>query len=331
MLIPVANKPVIYYAIESMKEAGIKEIGFVVSENRRELEPVLGNGKKWGMKFSYITQDKQNGIAHAVLCAEDYIDGEDFVLYLGDNLVEEGVKGLVDIFVNGKANAAISVTPVPEPQHFGVAVVKNGKIESLVEKPKKPKSNLAVCGIYVFDKNVFKAAKSIEPSARGELEITDTISKLITTGRKVLPHVLEGWWRDTGQKADMIEANQAVMEGIKTDIRGRVDESSRIEGRVVLEKGSIIKNSIVRGPAVIGEKSKISNSYIGPYSSIGDEVDIQGSEVENSIVMSGTTIKNVGRRIESSLIGNNAVLSGGSTKPKSLSVVLGDLCRLEID
>ncbi|MFA6450478.1 MAG: glucose-1-phosphate thymidylyltransferase, partial [bacterium] len=307
MLIPVANKPVIHYAIETMRDSGIKEIGFVVSENRTELEPALGNGRKWGMKFDYVMQETPKGIAHAVLCAEDYVGKSDFVLYLGDNLLENGIGGLVDDYRKGKPNAAITLTPVPEPRHFGVAVVKGSRIVSLEEKPKKPKSNLAIVGAYVFDKNVFEAARRIKPSWRGELEITDTISELISMGFAVTPHIVKGWWRDTGQKSDMIEANQAVLDGITTNVSGKVDAASAIEGRVIIAKGATVARSRVRGPAVIGAGAKIVDSYIGPYSSIGEGAVIEGSEIENSIVMSETRISNIGRRLEASLIGNKAV------------------------
>jgi len=332
MLIPVANKPVIHYAIEAMKESGIKEIGFVVSENRAELEPALGNGKKWGMKFEYVMQEKPRGIAHAVLCAEDYVGKEDFVLYLGDNLLERGIKELVDDFRRAKPNSAISLIPVKEPRHFGVAVVKGDSIISLEEKPKKPKSNLAIVGVYIFDSNVFKAAKRIKPSGRGELEITDTISELVRMGLNVKPHLVQGWWRDTGQKSDMIEANQAVLDSIAADIKGKVDEVSLIEGRVVIDKGAEVTGSRIRGPVVIGSKAKIINSFIGPYTSIGDDVTVENSSIENSIVMSGTRISDVSRRIESSLIGNKAVIEGADiTASASISVTIGDLCRIEVD
>jgi glucose-1-phosphate thymidylyltransferase len=329
MLIPVANKPVIHYAIEAMKSAGIKEIGFVVSDNRKDLEPALGGGKKWGMKFEYIFQDEQKGIAHAVLCAEDYISKSEFVLYLGDNLLEHGIKGLVDEFKKSRPNAAISLAEVAEPSHFGVAVVKGGRIVSLEEKPKKPKTNLAVVGVYVFDSTVFKAAKRIKPSGRGELEITDTISELIRMGLEVTPHIVKGWWRDTGRKSDMIEANQIVLDGIARRIDGKVDAASVIEGEVVVEKGAVIERSRVRGPVVIGGGARVADSRIGPHTSIGEGVTIENSAIGNSIVMSGARIANVGRRLVSSLIGNNVTISGACGRRGALTVTLCDLCTIE--
>ncbi len=325
MLIPVANKPVIHYAIEALRAAGIKEIGFVVSDNRKELEPALGNGKAWEMKFEYVEQETPKGIAHAVLCAEDYVGKEDFLLYLGDNLLEHGVAGLVKEYKAAKPNAAITLTPVPEPRHFGVAVVEGGRIVSLEEKPKKPKSNLAIVGVYIFDKNVFKAARRMKPSWRGELEITDTISELVVT-----PHIVSGWWRDTGQKSDMIEANQAVLGGIAGAVLGRVDSESRFEGCVVVEKGAVVARSRVRGPVIIGKGARITDSRIGPFTSIGEDVVVERSRIANSIVMNGTRISNVSGKLESSLIGNKVVIEGaGGARGKSLSVTLGDLCRIE--
>jgi len=330
MLIPVANKPVIHYAIEALRAAGIREIGFVVSDNRKDLEPALGDGKAWKMKFDYVEQETPKGIAHAVLCAEDYVGKEDFLLYLGDNLLEHGVAGLVKEYEAGRPNAAITLTPVPEPRHFGVAVVKGGRIVSLEEKPKKPKSNLAIVGVYIFDKNVFKAARRIKPSWRGELEITDTISELVRMGLEVTPHIVRGWWRDTGQKSDMIEANQAVLGGLEGSVRGKVDASSRLEGPVVLEKGAVVAGSRVRGPVVIGKGARITGSRIGPFTSIGEDVVVENSVIANSIVMSGSRISNVGRGLESSLIGNKAVVEGvGGARGKPLSVTLGDMSRIE--
>jgi glucose-1-phosphate thymidylyltransferase len=330
MLIPVANKPVIQYAVDAMKAAGIRRIGLVVSENRKELEPALGDGKTSGVKFEYIMQNEQKGIAHAVLCAEEFIGKDDFVLYLGDNLIEEGIKGVVSEFRKNRPGAAITLTPVPEPRHFGVAVVKDGNIVSIEEKPKKPKSNLAVCGIYVFTSRVFEAARGIKPSRRGEYEITDTISEMIRMGFVVTPHVIRGWWRDTGQKKDMIEANQAVLDGIKRNVRGNVDLQSAIEGRVIIEEGASIERSRVLGPSIIGKNATVSRSYIGPHTSIGDGAVVEDSEIENSIVMSGARISRSPFRIESSLIGNKATIEGGRGLAKKMNLNLGDLCSIEI-
>ncbi|HOC92236.1 MAG TPA: glucose-1-phosphate thymidylyltransferase [bacterium] len=328
MLIPVANKPVIHYAIEAMRVAGIKQLGFVVSpENRKDLEPVLGDGSYWKMKFEYVIQEEQKGIAHAVLCAEDFVGEDDFALYLGDNLIEEGIKKFVDDFKKNRPNAAITLTPVDEPWHFGVAEVSKGRVISLVEKPKKPKSNLAVCGIYIFDKNVFRAAKSIKPSARGELEITDTISHMLKSGLSVMPHILNGWWRDTGQKSDMLEANRSVLNGIKRSVKGDVDDKSAIKGKVRIEEGAVIKRSVIEGPSVVGRGAKIIDSQIGPFSSIDDNVLIERSCVADSIIMEDTQIVGFAHRIEDSLIGNKVSIRGNGTN--AISVALGNMSQIE--
>jgi glucose-1-phosphate thymidylyltransferase len=328
MLIPVANKPVIYYAIEAMKSAGIKQLGFVVSpDNRKDLEPVLGDGSSWKMKFEYVIQEEQKGIAHAVLCAEDFVREDDFALYLGDNLIEEGLKKFVQDFKKNRPNAAITLTTVDEPWHFGVAEISGERVISLVEKPKKPRSNLAVCGIYIFDKNVFKAAKSIKPSARGELEITDTLSWMLKNGLVVMPHILNGWWRDTGQKADMLEANRSVLNGIKRSLKGKVDNKSIIKGKVRIEEGAVIKGSVIEGPSVIGKGAKIIDSKIGPFSSIDENVVIERSCIADSIIMNDTSLVDLGYRLENSLVGSKVNIIGKGKN--AMSVTLGNMSAIE--
>lgn len=329
-LIPVANRPVIHYAFESFRQAGITELGIVVSDNRKDIEPLLGDGAEWGMTFTYIDQPETRGIAHAVLCAEEFVGDDTFLLYLGDNLLEKGVGGLVDAYHRGGQDAAIMLKEVPEPQHFGVAEVKGDKIVSIKEKPRKPKSNLAVIGVYIFNPKVFEAAKSIKPSARGELEITDTISKLIEMGCEVTHHVVDGWWKDTGQKSDMIEANRALLNAVRGVIEGKVDGDSVIEGEVIVDAGAEVTGSRISGPAIIGRESRIVNSYIGPYTSIGDNVRVENSEIENSIVMSGATISGLDMRIESSLIGRKARIEKTAGRPRAADIVVGDLCRLAL-
>ncbi len=327
-MIPVANKPVIVYAFEAMKEAGVTDLGIVVSDNRKDIEPFLGDGSQWGMNITYVTQDKTLGIAHAVLCAEDYIAGDDFILFLGDNLLEKGIKPLADEFLKEKPQAAIMLKEVPEPQHFGVAEVTDGKITSIVEKPKEPKSNLAVIGVYIFTPIVFEAAKRIKPSKRGELEITDTIAEIINMGGKVSPHVVDGWWKDTGQKGDMIEANRAALQLLTPTTLGTIDSSSQITGTVVIETGASIIDSKICGPAIIGKNTTIESSYIGPYTSIDDNCTIIDSEIDNSIIMSGSTIANVASRIENSLIGHDVTIEGVDKRPISIDITVGDKCKL---
>lgn len=327
-LIPVANKPVIHYAIEAMKKVGIKEVGFVVSHNRELFGSMLGTGEEWGMKFSFIMQHETLGIAHAVLCAEEFIGQDDFLLYLGDNMLQQGLKEIVSVYKTGKNDAAIMVKEVPNPEIFGVAVVKGSKIINIVEKPKKPKSNLAVIGVYVFNKKVFEAAKVIKPSARGEYEITDTIMQIINSGGKVTPCVVKGWWKDTGLKSDMIDANRAVLKDIKTEMLGKVDKKSELKGKVVIGKDARITNSKICGPVIIGEKSIIKNSYIGPFTALGREVTVLNSRIENSIVMENTEISGVSNTIESSLIGRSVVIAGGTKESGSLDIALGDNCTV---
>lgn len=325
-LIPVANKPVIHYAIEAMKKVGIKEIGFVVSHNRELFESMLGTGKEWGMKFSFVTQHETLGIAHAVLCAEEFVGKDDFLLYLGDNMLQQGLKEVVSAFRTGGTDAAIMVKEVPNPEIFGVAEVKGKKIINIVEKPKKPKSNLAVIGVYAFNSKAFEAAKAIKPSARGEYEITDTIMEIINRGGKVTPCVVEGWWKDTGQKADMIDANRTVLDEIRSKNHGTVSKTSKIKGKAIIGKGAKIVNSEITGPVIIGEKCVIKNSCIGPYTAIANGVTIEKSNVENSIIMENTTICGVSMKIESSLIGRDVKVEGRAEAPDSIDLALGDNC-----
>ena len=329
-LIPVANKPVINYAFDAMREVGIKDIGIVVSDNRKDIEPALGDGKRFGIKLTYVDQPRTLGIAHAVLCAEEFIGKSDFMLYLGDNLLENGLKGVAAAFRKDKPDSTIVLKEVPDPTHFGVAEIKGGRIASIVEKPKNPKSNLAVIGVYIFKSGVFEAAKRIKPSGRGEYEITDTIAEMIKMGLKVEPHVLEGWWKDTGQKMDMIEANRALLDGIRRGVKGKVDESSRITGKVVVEKGAEVSRSRIEGPVVVGSGAKISGSQVGPYTAVGENVVLDGCRIENSIVMEGTRISGVSTLIESSLIGRDAVIEGRAGAGESIDLTIGDKCRVLI-
>lgn len=323
-LIPVGNKPVIHFAIENMKKIGIREVGFVVSHSRELFASLLGTGEEWGMKFDYVIQPETLGIAHAVLCAEEFVGGEDFMLYLGDNLLQHGLEDVAAAYANGDNDSAIMVKEVPNPEIFGVAVIEGSKIISIQEKPKQPKSNTAVIGVYIFNKKVFDAARAIKPSARGELEITDTIMELINMGCKVTPCVVRGWWKDTGQKADMIDANRSVLDDIETDIKGDVDSASEVAGKVSIGEGAKIINSRISGPTIIGAGATIENATVGPYSSIADKATLKNCDIENSIVMEGASIRDLPRKIESSLIGREASVTGGS----SLDLAIGDHCAV---
>jgi glucose-1-phosphate thymidylyltransferase len=330
-LVPVANKPVLFYGIEALVAAGITEIGIIIApETGEEIKEAAGDGSAFGAEITYILQDRPAGLAHAVLTAEEFIGGSPFIMYLGDNLLADGLQGLVSTFTEEQPDALILLTPVDDPQSYGVAELDGERIVRLIEKPKDPPSNLALVGVYLFGPPIFDAARALEPSWRGELEITEAIQGLIDDGHRVQSEVVRGWWKDTGQLADMLEANRLVLEEIETRIDGEVDEDSKVEGRVVLEAGAKISGSVVRGPAVIGAGATIENAYIGPYTSIGEGVRICGAEVEHSIVLSGSVVEDLGTRMEASLLGRNVKLTRSDGMPKTLRLLVGDSSVIEI-
>lgn len=297
-LIPVANKPVLFYAIESLIDAGIIDIGIIVGKTKDEVIKQVGDGSRWGARITYIEQDKPLGLAHAVKIAQPFIGKASFIMLLGDNLVKDGVTGFVEKFKENSPNSLILLSEVEEPWHFGVAEIRKGKIIRLVEKPKVPPSNLAMVGVYLFDKNIFKAVNKIKPSWRNELEITDAIQWLVEHDYRVEPYQVTGWLKDTGRIEDVLEANRLVLETIVTKVDGNVCNDSLVNGPVVVENGAKIKNSVIRGPVVIGKDSVIKNSYIGPSSSISDNVIIVNCEIENSIIMEKSIIENVPYKIK---------------------------------
>jgi glucose-1-phosphate thymidylyltransferase len=330
-LVPVANKPVLFYGIEALVEAGVKEIGIIIApETGEEIREAAGDGSKFGAEITYIVQDKPAGLAHAVLTAEEFIGGSPFVMYLGDNLLADGLRGLVATFRESEPDALILLTPVSDPSSYGVAELDGDKVVRLVEKPKDPPSNLALVGVYLFGPPIFEAARSLEPSWRGEYEITEAIQKLIEDGREVQSEVVSGWWKDTGQLADMLEANRLVLEEIEPRIEGEVDESSRVEGRVVIEAGATVTGSVVRGPAVIGAGARVEDAYVGPYTSIGDEVVIRRSEIEHSIVLAGSLVQDLETRMEASLLGREVKLTRSEGRPKTLQMLVGDKSEIKI-
>ena len=330
-LVPVANKPVLFYGIEALVDAGIEEIGIIIApETGDEIREAAGDGSAFGARITYIVQDKPAGLAHAVLTAEEFIAGSPFVMYLGDNLLRDGLRGLVATFRADEPDALILLTPVDEPEHYGVAELDGERIVRLVEKPKDPPSNLALVGVYLFQPAIFAAARALEPSWRGELEITEAIQGLIDDGHRVQSEVVRGWWKDTGQLADMLDANRLVLEEIDTEIKGEVDAESRIEGRVVLEEGASLTRSVVRGPAVIGAGACVEDAYIGPYTSIGAGVHVRRSEVEHSIVLNDSVVEDLGTRMEASLLGREVKLTRSSGMPKTLRLLVGDKCEIEI-
>ena len=330
-LVPVANKPVLFYGIEALVDAGVKEIGIIIApETGDEIREAAGDGSQFGAEITYIVQDKPAGLAHAVLTAEDFIGGSPFVMYLGDNLLRDGLRNLVSTFTEHEPDTLILLTPVDDPQSYGVAELDGEKIVRLIEKPKDPPSNLALVGVYLFSNLIFEAARSLEPSWRGELEITEAIDKLIDDGRNVRSEVVRGWWKDTGQLADMLEANRLVLEELVTSVEGEVDDASKVEGRVVLGPGAKLERSVVRGPAVIGAGAHVEDAYIGPYTSIGDDVHVRRSEVENSIILSGSVVEDLGTRMEASLLGKEVKLTRSEGMPKTLQMLVGDKSEIKL-
>lgn len=329
-LVPVANKPVLFYGIEALVEAGVTEIGIIIAPiSGEEIRAAVGDGSKFGAEITYIEQDRPAGLAHAVLTAEEFLDGAAFVMYLGDNLLRNGIAGLVDSFRSDPPDAIILLTQVDDPSSYGVAELDGEHVVRLVEKPKDPPSDMALVGVYLFSPTIMEAARKLEPSWRGELEITEAIQGLIDGGSRVRSEVVTGWWKDTGQLADMLEANRLVLEEIKTDISGTV-EDSRVEGRVIVEAGAVLRNSVVRGPAVIGRGALVEDAYIGPYTSIGDEVTVRNSEIEHSILLSGSSVENLGTRIEASLLGRDVKVTRSEGLPKTMRLLVGDRSEIEI-
>ena len=330
-LVPVANKPVLFYGIEALVEAGVTEIGIVIApETGDEIREAAGDGERFGASITYITQDRPAGLAHAVLTAEDFLAGSPFVMYLGDNLLAEGIDRLVSAFRETGPDALILLTPVDDPSSYGVAELDGDRVVRLVEKPKDPPSNLALVGVYLFGPTIFEAARGLEPSWRGELEITEAIDRMIEGGERVESQVVSGWWKDTGQLADMLEANRLVLEELDTRIDGTVSDDSRVEGRVVVDEGAEITASVVRGPAVIGNGARIADAFIGPYTSIGDAVEVRRSEVENSILLAGARVTDLGTRLEASLLGRNVNLTRSDGMPKTLRMMVGDNSEIEL-
>ena len=330
-LIPVANKPVLVRVIECLRDAGIDEIGIVIGNTGPKIKKAIGNGDEWGVKVTYIQQDAPLGLAHAVKVSADFLGDDRFVMFLGDNVIEGGISPLIKQFATSEWNCQIVLTPIDHPQDYGVAELnEDGSVKRLVEKPKVPPSNLALVGIYMFDNNIMTAVNEIAPSARGEYEITDAIQWLVDKGHTVHPYVHRGWWIDTGQPGDMLEANDLVLEELDYTVQGNVDSDSQIGRRVTIEKGAEIINSVVRGPAIIGKNARIINSYIGPYTSISHGVYIENSEVEHSMVLENSRITDIDSRIQDSLIGRNAIIKRSPIKPKALKFTLGDNSNIGI-
>jgi glucose-1-phosphate thymidylyltransferase len=335
-LVPVANKPVLFYGIEAMAEAGIEEVGIVIApETGGEIEQAAGDGSRFGVRISYILQDEPLGLAHAVLTAEPFLGTSPFVMYLGDNLLQGGISDLVGAFREHLPDALILLTRVPDPENYGVAELARaspgevGRVVRLVEKPANPTTDLALVGVYMFSPEIHDAARALAPSARGELEITDAIQHLVDSGRRVEPHIVRGWWKDTGRLEDILEANRLILDNLLERVQGELIES-QVDGRVVIEPGARLERTTVRGPAIVGADARLSDCYIGPYTAIGDRCTIAAAEVEHSILLTGASICRLDGRVESSLLGRNVTVRKGDRQPRAYRFMVGDNSDISI-
>jgi len=328
-LVPVANTPVLHYGLRALGEAGISEVGIIVGDTAAEIEESVGDGSAFGITVTYIHQSEPLGLAHAVLTARDFLGDDPFVMYLGDNLLRDGITEIVDAFRTNRPDASILLQRVSDPQSYGVAELDGDRVVRLIEKPEDPPSDLALVGVYMFTHHILASADAIEPSGRGELEITDAIQHMIDQGLKVDYREVSGWWKDTGQVADMLEANRLILDVVERRIEGTVD-SSTIEGRVVIEPGATVTDSTIRGPAVIGAGAVIERAYVGPYSAISSGVQIRGAELEHSIVLDDSRIEDVGVRIESSLIGREVRVGRNESQPRAYRFVVGDSSEIDL-
>jgi glucose-1-phosphate thymidylyltransferase len=335
-LVPVANKPVLFYGIEAIAAAGIAEIGVIIApETGQEIRAAAGDGSRFGVSLTYIAQDQPRGLAHAVLTAQPFLGEDPFVMYLGDNLLQGGIKDLVDAFREERPDALILLTPVPDPQNYGVAEVadmapgESPRVLRLVEKPATPASDLALVGVYMFTPAVHDVARSLQPSARGELEITDAIQRLLDAGRRVEPHIVRGWWKDTGRLEDMLEANRLILDNLEGALEGELIDS-QVEGRVAIDAGARVERSTIRGPAVIGAGAKLRDCYIGPYTAIGEGCVLESAEVEHSILLAGCSVRELDGRMESSLLGRNVTVRRGEAQPRAYKLMVGDNSDISI-
>jgi len=330
-LVPVANKPVLFYGIEAMAAAGIEEVGIIIApETGDEIRAAAGDGSRFGVRITYIVQDEPAGLAHAVLTAEPFLGSDPFVMYLGDNLLQGGISDLVQAFERNEPEALILLTPVPDPEHYGVAELDGDRVVALAEKPPEPKTNLALVGVYLFSPRIHDAARAIEPSARGELEITDAIQHLVDAGARVEPHIVQGWWKDTGRLDDMLEANRLILDNLQTRVEGELVDST-VEGRVVIEPGARLERCTVRGPAIIGTGTRLVDAYVGPYTAIAEDCLVEQAEIEHSILLAGSQVRNLAGRMESSLLGRNVkICRDEGRQPRAYRFMVGDNSEIGI-
>jgi len=329
-LLPVANKPVLFYGLEAIRDAGITDVGLIVGDTEAAIRLAVEDGSAFGLRATYIRQHSPLGLAHAVLVAREFLDEDDFVMYLGDNFIVGGITALVDEFRSARPDVQIMLTRVRDPRQFGVAELNDaGQVVGLVEKPQQPKSDLALAGVYMFTAAIHEAVGHLKPSWRGELEITEAIQWLLDAGRKVRSTVITGYWKDTGNVADMLEVNRMVLEGVEPMLAGEVDDASEIIGRVVIERGAEVCGSRIVGPAIIGANTRVTAAYVGPFTSIAQECLIAESEIEYSIVLRGASIQGV-RRIEASLIGHDVQVTPAPRVPRAHRLILGDHSKVQI-
>ncbi len=331
-LLPVANKPILFYALESLVEAGIRDIAIIVGPTRPEIEQEVGDGARFGAKVSYIVQEEPLGLAHAVGLARDFLGEDKFIVYLGDNLIGGGIADFVDAFRNNGCEAMILLSPVKDPSRFGIATLNDHHdVLQLVEKPAEPESNLAVVGVYAFTSRIFEKIQQLKPSKRGELELTDAIQQLVEDpSAKVKAHVLDRWWKDTGVPADILDANRILLSNLTTRLEGAIDEDSQVIGEVQLGPGSKLVNSEIRGPVIIGSNCLIENSYVGPFTSIADEAHLVGTEIEYSIVLDHVQVCSPPGRIGRSILGRKVKIARRQRAPYEYSLVLGEESELEL-
>ena len=329
-LVPVANRPVLFYGIQAMADAGIREVGIIIApETGDEIRAAAGDGSRFGVEITYIVQDEPAGLAHAVLTAEPFLGDAPFVMYLGDNLLQGGIEDLVAAFRDHGPDALILLTPVPDPEHYGVAELEDGRVVRLAEKPPQPRTDLALVGVYMFTPAIHAAARAISPSARGELEITDAIQHLVDRGCRVEPHIVRGWWKDTGRLEDMLEANRLILDTMTRRVDGELVDS-RCDGRVVVEAGARLERSTVRGPAIIGAGARLADCYVGPYTAVGENCVIERAEVEHSILLAGSSVRRLDGRMESSLLGRNVSIGRVDRQPRAFRFMVGDNSEIGI-
>jgi glucose-1-phosphate thymidylyltransferase len=344
-LVPIANKPILFYGLEAIADAGIKQVGIVVGDTESEVREAVGDGSDWGLSVTYLRQDAPLGLAHAVLIAREFLGADDFVMYLGDNMLKQSLKKFVEQFesdrvaartptLDGPAPASpcaqILLKKVPDPQRFGVAELgPDGSVVALFEKPERPPSDLALVGVYLFDERVHEAVASIAPSARGELEITDAIQWLIDRGHRVRAEVLEGWWIDTGKLTPLLEANRLILETLQRRVEGEIDESSDVDGRVVIEEGARVVRSRIRGPAVIGSDTQVTDAFIGPFTAIGRRCLIERTEIEHSVILDDCRVVGAGR-LEDSLLGHHVEVTRSDARPRATRLMVGDHSSIDL-